>query len=238
MKKPSRASRPPLSRERILAVALDLADKDGLDSVSMRKVAQCLHVEAMSLYKHVANKDDLLDGLVELVTAQMHVPAPDADWKDALRERAYAVRKTLNCHPWASRLLEIRTGIGPIRLRHHDNMIGILRRAGFSIELAFNAMIALTSYVYGFVILEEADRLKGMPKDIANLEQYIPPTEYPYLFEMIGFAYAADPEKKKTGPKVETGEFADFEFGLGLLLEGFEKQWKSGGNKAVPGASS
>lgn len=226
MKKTSRTSRPPLSRERILAVALDLADKDGLNAVSMRKVAQCLHVEAMSLYKHVANKDDLLDGLVELVTTQMSVPAPDANWKDALRERAYAVRKTLNSHPWASRLLEIRTGIGPIRLRHHDSMIGILRRAGFSIDLAFNAMIALTSYVYGFVILEEADRLKGMPKDIGNLEQYISPTEYPYLFEMIDFAYASNRNKTKSVKKAETREFADFEFGLELLFDGFEKQWE------------
>lgn len=225
MKKTSRASRPPLSRERILAVALDLADKDGLDSVSMRKVAQCLHVEAMSLYKHVANKDDLLDGLVELVTTQMSVPAPDADWKDALRERAYAVRQTLNYHPWASRLLEIRTSIGPVRLRHHESMIGILRRAGFSIELAFNAMIALTSYVYGFVILEEANKLKGVPKDTENLAQHISPAEFPYLFEMIEFAYTSDHNKKQLAKKSEVNEFADFEFGLELLFEGFEKQW-------------
>lgn len=227
MKKPSVASklvnRTPLSRERIFNVALALADKSGLDSVSMRQVAQGLGVEAMSLYKHVANKDDLLDGLVELVVAEMSLSPPNAEWKEALRERAYTVRKTLNSHPWAANLIESRTSIGPMRLRHNDSMIGILRNAGFSIELAFHSMIALTSYVYGFVILEEGNKLKGRPKDIGNLQQVISPTEYPYIFEMIKFAYAKKNSNSELENPSESDTFADFDFGLKHLLDGFER---------------
>lgn len=227
MKKPSVASklfiRTPLSRQRIFNVALELADKSGLDSVSMRQVAQGLSVEAMSLYKHVANKDDILDGLVELVVAEMSLPSPSAEWKEALRERAYTVRKTLNSHPWAANLIESRTSIGPMRLRHNDSMIGILRNAGFSIELAFHSMIALTSYVYGFVILEEGNKIKGQPKDIGNLQQMISPTEYPYIFEMINFVYAKKNANSELENPMEAGTFADFAFGLNHLLDGFER---------------
>lgn len=217
------STRQPLSRERILNVALELADTNGLDSVSMRQVAQGLGVEAMSLYKHVANKDDLLDGLVELVVAEMSIPSPSTDWKDALRERAFTVRKTLNAHPWAANLIESRSSIGPMRLRHNDSMIGILKNAGFSIELAFHSMIALTSYVYGFVILEEGNKIKGQPKDVGNLQQVISLAEYPYIFEMISFAYAKKSQNLAIGNTSETDAFADFEFGLQLLIDGFEK---------------
>ncbi|MDD4912164.1 MAG: TetR/AcrR family transcriptional regulator [Sideroxydans sp.] len=220
------STRLPLSRERILNVALDLADTNGLDSVSMRQVAQGLGVEAMSLYKHVSNKEDLLDGIVELVVAEMSLPSPSAAWKDALRERAYTVRKTLNSHPWAANLIESRSSIGPMRLRHNDSMIGILRKAGFSIELAFHSMIALTSYVYGFVILEEGNKLKGRPKDIGNLQNVIHPSEYPYIFEMINFAYSKKDQNSGTSDISEEGSFADFEFGLNQLLDGFERVLK------------
>lgn len=215
--------RQPLSRARILNVALELADANGLDSVSMRQVAQGLGVEAMSLYKHVSNKDDLLDGLVELVVAEMSIPSPSADWKDALRERAFTVRKTLNSHPWAANLIESRSSIGPMRLRHNDSLIGILRNAGFSIELAFHSMIALTSYVYGFVILEEGHKMKGQPKAVGNLQEIFSPKEYPYIFEMINFAYAKKSQNSGIDNATEPDEFADFEFGLQLLLDGFEK---------------
>jgi AcrR family transcriptional regulator len=222
------ASRVPLSRERILSTALALADKDGLDSVSMRQVAQGLGVEAMSLYKHVANKDDILDGLVELVVAKMSVPSANTEWKEALRERAYTVRKILNSHPWAANLLESRTNAGPARLRHLDSMIGILRKAGFSIELAFNAMIALTSYVYGFVILEEGFKLKARPKAAGNVQLSISPDEYPYILEMMNFVYAKNNENSVSKNGVEPVFFADFEFGLNHLVEGLGRLLETG----------
>lgn len=217
------ARRAPLTRERVLNTALALADKSGLESVSMRQVAQGLGVEAMSLYKHVANKDDLLDGLVELVVAQMNVPAPDTEWRAALRERAYTVRKILNCHPWAANLLESRANIGPTRLRHHDSMIGILRKSGFSIELAFNTMIALTSYIYGFVILEEGFKLKQQPQDVESVPPKISPTEYPYIFEMINFVISKNNENAELGDRIDSGFFADFDFGLNNLFDGLER---------------
>lgn len=226
MKKPTRSKalthRAPLTRERILNTALALADKSGLDSVSMRQVAKGLGVEAMSLYNHVANKDDILDGLVELVVSQMSVPSPDTEWKEALRERAYTVRKILNRHPWAANLLESRASIGPTRLRHHDSMIGILRKAGFSIELAFNTMIALTSYIYGFVIIEEGFKLKEQPKVVESVQPTISPTEYPYIYEMINFVIAKNNENAESGNYTESSFFADFEFGLNHLLDGVE----------------
>lgn len=227
MKKSSRSKaltrRAPLTRDRILNTALALADKSGLDSVSMRQVAKGLGVEAMSLYNHVANKDDILDGLVELVVSQMSVPSPDTEWKEALRERAYTVRKILNRHPWAANLLESRASIGPTRLRHHDSMIGILRKARFSIELAFNTMIALTSYIYGFVIIEEGFKLKEQPKVVERVQLTISPTEYPYIFEMINFVIAKNNENAESGNCTESSFFADFEFGLNHLLDGLER---------------
>lgn len=216
----------PLSRERILEAAMELADAGGVDSVSMRRVAQGLGVEAMSLYKHVANKEDLLDGLVELVVAEMGVSTPGTEWKAALRERAYAVRKTLNRHPWASNLIESRRTIGPSRLRHNECMIRILRDAGFSIELAFHSMIALTSYVYGFVILEEGSKRKGEAKEVANLSQAISPTDYPYVFEMISFVYREKQATSEPALSRSSNTFADFEFGLRQLMEGFESVLK------------
>lgn len=217
----------PLTRERILNAALELADNSGLDSVSMRKVAQSLGVEAMSLYKYVANKDDLLDGIVELVVAQMSVPSPDTAWREALRARAYAVRKILNCHPWAANLLESRVNIGPTRLRHHDSMFRILRNAGFSIGLSFNSMIALTSYVYGFVILEEGNKLKKIPKDV-DVQQMIPPAEYPYIYEMIEFVLESKSGNEGIGNSAEADSFADFEFGLNHLFDGLERMLARG----------
>lgn len=215
-------TRAPLSKERILKTALDLADQEGLDSVTMRQLAQGLGVEAMSLYKHVANKDALLDDMVEWVVAEMGAADPTAEWKEALLERARTLRRVLNLHPWAANLIESRSTIGPARLRHNDRLIGILRNAGFSIELAFHAMIALTSYVYGFVILEEGHRRKGRPKAVDNLQAAIVPADYPYIFEMIKFAYAKKSAEAAAGQALASPQFADFEFGLKHLVAGFD----------------
>lgn len=225
MKKASRsrklAIRPPLTRERIFAVALELVEKGGIESVSMRQVAQGLDVEAMSLYKHIANKDDLMDGLVELIFAQMALPSPDLEWKVALRERAFSVRQALNRYPWAASLIETSGNLGPTRLRHHNTMIGILRGGGFSIELAYNTLIAFTSYIYGFVIMEQAWFSPPKQKKADAKPPEISPHELPHILEMINFVSGKGGDATV---RPQPGLVTEFEFGLNTLLDGFARK--------------
>src|SRR3990172_10885512 len=127
--------RRPLSRDRVLRSAIRLADEGGLESVSMRRLGQALGVEAMSLYKHVANKDDILDGIADLVMGDFEVPSGDVDWKTAVRRGAISAHQVLLRHPWASSLIESRLNAGPARLRYVDAMIGVLSAAGFAMPL-------------------------------------------------------------------------------------------------------
>src|SRR5205809_6978122 len=117
----------PLSRQRVLRAAVALADRGGVGSLSMRRLAQELGVEAMSLYHHVANKDDILDGIVDVVFSEIDLPPGDADWRAAMRQRAVSARQALRRHPWAAALMESRSTPGPANLRHHDAVLGILR---------------------------------------------------------------------------------------------------------------
>ena len=224
MKKGSRsnnlAKRTPLTRERIFDVALKLVDKSGIESVSMRQVAHALSVEAMSLYKHIANKEDLMDGLVELIFAQMTLPSPDLEWKAALRERAFTVRQALNRYPWAASLIETSGNLGPTRLRHHNTMIGILRKDGFTIELAYNILIAFTSYIYGFVIMEQAWFAPPKEKKAGVKPPEISPQEFPHILEMINFVSGKGSD---TTVRPQPGLVTEFEFGLINLLEGFAR---------------
>ena len=137
--KPQVEPRTPLNRERVLRAAIAFADAHGIESLSMRKLGQELGVEAMSLYKHVANKDDMLDGMVDVVFSEIALPSREADWKTAMRQRAFSARAALSRHPWASGLMESRMRPGPANLRHHDSVIGCLREAGFSIEMTMHA---------------------------------------------------------------------------------------------------
>jgi AcrR family transcriptional regulator len=225
MGKPPRTSRKtrrdPLTREKVLEEALALADSSGLDAVSMRQVALGLGVEAMSLYRHVANKVDLLDGLVELIAGQWSVPSPDTSWQEALRTRAFSMRENLNRHPWAANLIEARSSTGPKLLRHHDSTIGILRKAGFSVELAFNTTVALNSYVYGFVLQEQA---WYNPKPSPNLHAPMPnPADYPAIAEMRDFVMAKNRVLAESENPAAKRYFADFDFALDLLIEGIER---------------
>jgi AcrR family transcriptional regulator len=147
----------------VLRAATVLADRVGVGSLSMRKLAQELGVEAMSLYHHVANKDDLLDGMVDLVFGEIELPSGDAGWKAAMRRRAISAREALRRHPWATGLMESRSTPGAANLRHHDAVLGILRGAGFSVELAAHAYSLLDSYIYGFALQE-----KTVPFDSAH----------------------------------------------------------------------
>ncbi|MDP8907678.1 MAG: TetR/AcrR family transcriptional regulator C-terminal domain-containing protein, partial [Chloroflexota bacterium] len=139
--------REPLSRDRVLQAAVALADRSGIDALSMRKLADELGVEAMSLYYHVANKDAILDGIMDVVTSEIELPSDSSDWKTALRQNALSTRDVLLRHPWASGLRVSRRGDGPARLRHEEWMLRTLREAGFSKDLTYHAFHTLESHV-------------------------------------------------------------------------------------------
>lgn len=211
---PATQHRAPLSRERVLEAALALADKRGIESLSMRKLGEAVGVEAMSLYNHVANKGDLLDGMIDVVLSKIELPA-GADWKAAMRQRATAVRAALSAHPRAIGLMESRTSPGPATLQHHDAVLGCLRNAGFSVALAGRAYAALDSYTYGFALQEQ-----GLPFDTGEqaaelapmiLAQF-PAGRYPHLAEFT--------REHVLQPGCSFGH--EFEFGLDLILDGLQ----------------
>ena len=146
--------RVPLSKERIFQAAIDVADREGLQALTMRRLGAELGVEAMAVYKHVSGKDDILDGMVELVVSLIETPGHGMDWRDAMRRRARSARDVLSRHSWAIGLLDSRRSMGPNQLRYVDSVLGSLRSAGFSIDDAAHAFSLLDSYVYGHVVQE------------------------------------------------------------------------------------
>jgi AcrR family transcriptional regulator len=209
----STADRQRLSRERVLSAAIDLADEGGIDQLTMRKLGQRLGVEAMSLYNHVKNKEDLLDGLIDLVFAEVQLPSTELAWKQAMRLRGIALREALGRHRWAIGLMESRTSPGPATLRHHDAVLGCLFAAGFSLQLTAHAYAVLDSYIYGFVLQEQGLPMEG-PDETAALAEVMlaqfPSDLYPHLSAFT------------TGHVLTPGyDFAaEFEFGLDLILDG------------------
>ena len=212
---PSPGSRVPLSRERVLGAAVLLADEDGLESLTMRELGLRLGVEAMSLYNHVANKDDLLDGMVDLVVSEIDLPADTVEWREAMRRRAISAQSVFSRHPWASGLIDSRESSGPARLRYLDWVVGTLRRAGFTLEMAARAFSLLDSYIYGFgrqrLNMSAGGDIEPEEMGAAFLRA-LPADQYPYLREMVvdhamGSGY---------------DESADFEFGLDLILDGLQ----------------
>jgi AcrR family transcriptional regulator len=206
----------PLTRERVLAAAVALADRGGIESLSMRKLAQELGVEAMSLYHHVANKDDILDGLVDVVFGEIDLPTGEDGWRAAMRQRAISAREALRRHPWATGLMESRPTPGAANLRHHDAVLGVLRGAGFSVQLAAHAYSLLDSYIYGFA-LQEASLPFHTPEEAAEVAQAImaefPAADYPHLTEI-----AVDHVLQ---PGYDYGN--EYLFGLDLILDGLER---------------
>ena len=211
--------RGPLNRERVLHAAIRLADEAGVEALTMRKLAKELGVEAMSLYNHVANKDDILDGIVEIVFGEIEPPPIGADWKTAMRQRAISTREALSRHRWAVGLMESRMTPGPANVRLHDSVLGCLRQAGFSVEMAVHAYSVQDSYIYGFALQENGFALQrnSLPPGAASLaktmHRQLPANDYRYIAETVG------------GYVTKSGyEFADeFEFGLDLILDGLEK---------------
>ncbi|MEO0648807.1 MAG: TetR/AcrR family transcriptional regulator [Cyanobacteria bacterium J06650_10] len=206
--------REPLSRKRVLIQALQLADESGIESLSMRKLAEALGVKAMSLYNHVKNKDDIIDGMVDIVASEIELPEADADWKVSMRRRANSAHDVLLRHPWATMEIVSRVNVGPAMLRYVDATIGCLREAGFSFEMADHAWNAIDAHIYGFTLQElnfpfEAEEYS---EAAANHLSLIPAGQYPYLNEMT--------------QQVMSGEYDgihDFEFGLELMLDGLER---------------
>jgi AcrR family transcriptional regulator len=215
--KPATRLRSPLSRERVLVAAVAFADERGIASLSKRKMGEVLGVEAMSLYNHVANKDQLLDGMVDLVFGEIDLPAGKADWKTAMRERAQSARRALGRHPWAITLMSTRTSPGPATLRHHDAVIGSLRAGGFSVSLAAHAFSALDSYVYGFALQEATLPFGDTEEETAEVAKMmaaqVPADEYPHLTEFT--------VEHILQPGYDYGD--EFVFGLDLILDGLEK---------------
>ena len=210
------APRIPLSRNRVLRAAAAFADQYGIEALSMRKLAHAVGVEAMSLYNHVASKDDLLDGMIDLVFAEIELPSAAGGWKRAMRQRAMSVRAVLARHRWAIGLMESRTSPGPATLRHHNAVLGCLREAGFSLELAAHAYSALDSYIYGFT-LQERGLPFDTPQQTAALAQVMlarfPAGQYPHLAEFM-FGHVLQ-------PGYDYGD--EYEFGLDLILDGLER---------------
>jgi AcrR family transcriptional regulator len=204
-----------LSRDRVLRAAVVLADTGGVAALTMRRLAEALGVEAMSLYHHVRNKEDILDGMVDTVFAEIQVPA-DAGWRTAMRERALSTREVLRRHPWATPLLESRRTPGPATLRHHDTVIGVLRAGGFPVALTAHAFSALDSYIYGFA-LQEAALPFDTPEETAALAAEIlrglPADDYPHLAELT--------REHVLQPGYDYGD--EFGFGLELILDGLER---------------
>jgi len=208
-------ARVPLNRDRILAAAVEIADERGVGAVTMREVASRLGVEAMSLYNHVANKDDMLDGMADLVARQFDLPEDVEDWREAMRRRAVSAHQVFGRHPWAPMLFDSRGSSGPSALRYFDWVLGTLIRAGFSIDDAARAFSTLDSYIYGFGI-EQINFSAGSdasPEERAEaVLSYIPAEQYPYLHRMASHAmqFGYDAE-------------ADFDFGLEIILDGLDR---------------
>jgi AcrR family transcriptional regulator len=204
--------RMPLSRDRVLDGALAVADAGGIGSLTIRSLAHELGVKPMSVYHHVANKDEILDGIVDLVFSEIDLPSGDGDWQSQIRRRATSARQVLRRHPWAVALLESRTKPGPATLRHHDAVIGTLRGAGFSVEMTAHALSLLDAYVYGFALQESALPFDG-PETVADVAapimQRLSSDEYPHFAELA--------TEFILRPGYDYGD--EFEFGLTVILD-------------------
>jgi AcrR family transcriptional regulator len=206
-------ARIPLSRERILAAALELADRSGIEALTMRRLGEELGYEAMSLYRHVANKDDLLDGMLDLVLAEWELPTADGDVADAIRTCARSVHEALRRHPWAARLLMTGTHIRPVRLAYMEFLLRRLRGAGLDADRTYHVYHLLDGFIFGFSLWEIAYTSAG-PTDsaerMAKVMQKIPWPEYPNLTEHRDQHLTEGPHR----------EASAFDVGLDLILAG------------------
>jgi AcrR family transcriptional regulator len=234
MAQPEQAPRRvPLSRDVVLLAAVALADKTGIESVSMRHLAQVLGVVPMALYKHVANKEELLDGMVDVVIGEIDAHVRGADWRNAVRLRILSARRALLRHPWASQVIESRAAPTPRVLEYMDSLIGMFRDGGFSVDLTHHVMHALGSRMWGFTqeVFDTSQTSESLdPQVQASMIAQMAGT-YPYIVEV---AMGASHEGKSVVGAGCDDQF-EFEFALDLLLDGFERLhqqgWSSTANK-------
>ncbi|HET9346550.1 MAG TPA: TetR/AcrR family transcriptional regulator C-terminal domain-containing protein [Candidatus Limnocylindrales bacterium] len=203
----------PLTRDRVLRAAMAMADEGGIESLSMRKLAQALGVEAMSLYYHVASKDDIVGGILGLAMAEVELPPDDLDWKEALRASATSVHDVLERHPWAAAQMMSPNRVSDARIRWMDAVLGRLRQAGFSANQTHHAYHALDSHITGSTLWESgySAALRNAPVSPEGFLNSLPEGAYPYLVEHI-HTHMAGPD-----------DIAEFDFGLGLILDSLER---------------
>jgi AcrR family transcriptional regulator len=205
-----------LSRDRVLRAAIAHADAGGFEALSMRKLAEELDVAPMALYRHVANKDDLIDGMVDIVFGEVDLPKAGPDWRTAMRQRAISLRDILARHRWAIGLMESRVHPGPANLRHHDAVLGSLRAGGFDIVMAAHAYSLLDGYIYGFALTRMNLPFDG-PQEVAEVSQGMlepyPLNAYPNLMEIL--------TEHVMKPGYDYGN--EFEYGLDVILDGLER---------------
>ena len=211
----------PLTRDRILRAALRIADDEGLDALTMRRLGQELGVQAMSLYNHVANKDDLHEGIVDLATSEIELPSPDAHWKTALRESAISAHQAFVRHPWACNLHMATPRVNDDRMLWMEGVLRTLREAGFSPNMTHHAYHALDSHITGFTLwlvsmpFDSREELLDMAQEFIPR---IPADRFPYVVE----------HAKEHLEEPDLDEPSEFEFGLDLILESLERRLESG----------
>jgi AcrR family transcriptional regulator len=211
-------TRVPLTTERVLETAVALADQGGVEALSMRKLAHALDVVPMALYRHVANKDELLSGLVDVVIGEIDPPLDGVDWKTAMRERILSARRALLRHPWASDVMESRAQPTPVVLAYMDSMIGMLRAGGFSLELTHHVLHAMGSRIFGFT-QELFDDTTGVdPEAEAAMWEAMAGT-YPFIYEI--FTTISHDDRSVVGGGCD--DQFEFEFALDLMLDGIER---------------
>jgi AcrR family transcriptional regulator len=205
-----------LTRELVLRAAITHADAGGLEALTMRQLAEELEVAPMALYRHVANKDDLIDAMVDVVFSEIGLPSGGADWKTAMRQRAISLRDVLLRHRWAIGLMESRKRPGPATLRHHDAVLGKLRAAGFDIAMAAHVYSLLDSYIYGFALTKMSlpfDTSEAIGEVAQDMLEPFPANEYPNLVEIL--------TEHVMKPGYDYGD--EFEYGLDVILDGLER---------------
>jgi AcrR family transcriptional regulator len=211
--KRQRQSREPITRERALTTALEIADAEGIDALTMRRLARELGIEAMSLYHHVSSKGDILDGICDLVMGQIEVPPAGTDWKTSMRHRAHSAHQVLLAHPWAATLVTSRFNIGIGMTRYLEATFGRLMDGGFTVTGALDAWHALDSHIYGFTLQELT-----LPFDVDQAQQVSDAT-------LASFDADAFPHLVQVMTEVAMhGRVEDFDFGLDLILEGLERR--------------
>ena len=204
--------RPRLTRDAVLTGAVELADGIGIEPLTIRKLADHLGVKPMTIYHHVANKEEIIDGMIDAVFAEIEVPPPETPWREAMRRRAASARAALRRHPWAAGMLDSRTNPGPANLGHHDGVLACLRANGFSVAMTAHAVALLDAYIYGFALQESALPAENDAElvDLADDMMAVFAEHYPHLAEFTA-EHVMQPGYS----------FSDeFDYGLDLILDG------------------